>query len=285
MQVVAHNILSQYTNRQLNISSDGKSKSAEKLSSGYKINRSADDAAGLQISEKMRWQIRGLNKASMNCEEAVSFCKVADGAMNEMHDMVARMKELSVQAANDINTDRDRAAIQCEIDQICSEMQRISDDTEYNTLKVFSNERKKTVTSGTSGTSGASGTSEEIYSIVGNNYGLAEVIGKDHLSSVNKLNESMNYSGSGWHTTGKSGFRYNGNDETAASMDTILKNINPNLSSDFSTLKASPIGTWNGNDFTYDDGNGHEVFLSFYNNSIDHGYIRTYTENSYENKT
>ena len=96
MQVIAHNIAAQFTNHQLNITTNKKAKSAEKLASGYKINRSADDAAGLQISEKMRTQIRGLNQASRNIQDGISLCQVADGALNETHGILQRMRELSV---------------------------------------------------------------------------------------------------------------------------------------------------------------------------------------------
>ena len=132
MQVLAHNLASQFTNRQLNITTDKKAKSSEKLSSGYKINRSADDAAGLQISEKMRWQIRGLNQASENIQDGISLCQVADGALNESHAVLQRMRELSVQAANDTNSDEDRKAIQQEIDQLTKEVDRIANDTSFN---------------------------------------------------------------------------------------------------------------------------------------------------------
>lgn len=132
MPVITHNIMSQFTNRQLNITSNKKAKSSEKLASGYKVNRSADDAAGLQISEKMRSQIRGLNQASRNIQDGISLCQVADGALNESHAVLQRMRELSVQAANDTNSDEDRDAIQQEIDQLTKEVDRIANDTSFN---------------------------------------------------------------------------------------------------------------------------------------------------------
>ncbi len=113
------------------------SKSAEKLSSGYKINRAADDAAGLTISEKMRWQIRGLNRASRNIEDGISVTQIADGALQEVHNILNRMNELAVQAANDTNTKDDREAIQKEIKSLKSEINRIGNDTEFNTIKLF----------------------------------------------------------------------------------------------------------------------------------------------------
>lgn len=282
MQVVAHNLASQFTNRQLNMTTDRKTKSAEKLSSGYRINRSADDAAGLQISEKMRWLIRGLNKASNNCQDAASFCQVADGAMNEMHDMVARMKELSVQAANGTNTKSDRTAIQAELNEICEEMQRISDGTEFNTIKVFGKERQCVVTNGVPGNSGVTQISEEVYSIVGNNYGLAEVIGSNNLSSSNKLNDVLNYSGSSWNTTGKEGVKYKGTDKSNSEMNSILQAIDSRLSVDYQTLitnsTTSPsFGTWQGNTFIYDNGTGKNVTLNFSQNMLYSGTINDYT--------
>lgn len=137
MQVVAHNMLAQFTSRQLNITSKDKEKKSEKLSSGYRINRSADDAAGLSISEKMRWQIRGLGKASNNIEDGISLLQVADGALNEVHGILQRTRELSVQAANDTNTAQDREAIQKEVDKLLLEIDRIGNDTEFNTRKIF----------------------------------------------------------------------------------------------------------------------------------------------------
>lgn len=132
MQVIAHNILSQFTNRQLNINSKGKSKATEKLSTGYRINRSADDAAGLSISEKMRGQIRGLHQASENIQDGISLCQVADGALNETQAILQRMRELSVQSANDTNAEADRQAIQKEIEELTKEVDRIANETEFN---------------------------------------------------------------------------------------------------------------------------------------------------------
>lgn len=137
MAVIMHNITAMNTNRQLGITSNLKSKTMERLSSGYRINRASDDAAGLAISEKMRSQIRGLNKGVQNTEDGISLCQVADGALNEVCDMLHRMSELSVQAANGTNTDEDRDNIQDEVDQLLEEIDRIAYDTEYNTMPVF----------------------------------------------------------------------------------------------------------------------------------------------------
>lgn len=124
-------------NRMLGISTVIKGKSSEKLSSGYKINRAADDAAGLQISEKMRSQIRGLTQASDNTQDGVSFCQIADGALEEVQAMMKRCTELSIQAANGTNTDADREAIQKEVDQITKEIDRVHESALFNELRVF----------------------------------------------------------------------------------------------------------------------------------------------------
>ena len=137
MTVITHNMLANFSSRQLNITTGEKAKSAEKLGSGYKINRSADDAAGLQISEKMRAQIRGLKKASNNAEEGISLIQTAEGALNEVHSVLQRMNELATQAANDTNTTIDRCAIQQEMDQLKGEINRISKATLFNDRPVL----------------------------------------------------------------------------------------------------------------------------------------------------
>lgn len=130
--VLAHNLTAMNAQRQFNIVGTAKRKSTEKLSSGYKINRAADDAAGLSISEKMRKQIRGLDRASDNCQDGVSLCQVADGALAETQDMLQRLTELSVQAANGTLSSSDRDAIQKEVNQIKDEIDRISYNTKFN---------------------------------------------------------------------------------------------------------------------------------------------------------
>ena len=130
--VVQHNLSAMNTNRQMGVVTDALQKSTEKLSSGYKINRAADDAAGLSISEKMRSQIRGLNKASDNAQDGISLIQVAEGALNETHSILQRMNELATQAANDTNTSVDRQSIKDEIDQLNEELDRISTTTQFN---------------------------------------------------------------------------------------------------------------------------------------------------------
>ena len=135
--VVQHNMTAANANRMLGITTSAQAKSSEKLSSGYKINRAGDDAAGLTISEKMRSQVRGLNKASDNAQDGVSLIQVAEGALNETHSILQRMNELATQAANDTNTTADRGAIQSEIDQLTSEINRISSTTQFNTQNLI----------------------------------------------------------------------------------------------------------------------------------------------------
>lgn len=135
--VVQHNLSAANTNRQLGITTNGLQKSTEKLSSGYKINRAADDAAGLSISEKMRNQIRGLNKASDNAQDGISLVQTAEGALNEVHSMLQRMSELAVQAANDTNQTVDKNALEAEVTQLQTEIKRVSSTTQFNKMNIL----------------------------------------------------------------------------------------------------------------------------------------------------
>ena len=135
--VVQHNITAMNANRQLGITTNVQAKSSEKLSSGYKINRAADDAAGLAISEKMRRQVRGLTQASANAQDGISLVQIADGAMAEVHDMLQRCNELAVKAANDTLTGQDRSYIQAEIDKIKEEVDAINGKTTFNEIYVL----------------------------------------------------------------------------------------------------------------------------------------------------
>jgi|SRR5690606_14835330 len=134
---IVNNIMAMNAHRQLTINQAGIHKSIEKLSSGLRINRAGDDAAGLAISEKMRGQIRGLKMAQKNAQDAISLIQTAEGAMQELHAILQRMRELAVQAANDTNTDEDRAALQNEISELIDEIDRIAQNTEFNTLKLL----------------------------------------------------------------------------------------------------------------------------------------------------
>lgn len=135
--IINHNMASLNTYRQLSTNNAQTSKSLEKLSSGLRINRAGDDAAGLAISEKMRGQIRGLDQASRNAQDAISMIQTAEGGLNETHSILQRMRELAVQSANDTNNDNDRAEIQKEVVQLKNEIDRISTDTEFNTKKLL----------------------------------------------------------------------------------------------------------------------------------------------------
>ena len=135
--VVQHNLTAMNANRQLGVITSGQAKSSEKLSSGYRINRAGDDAAGLKISEKMRSQVRGLQRASTNAQDGVSLIQTAEGALNEAHSILQRMNELAVQGANDTNESIDREAINEELDQLTQELDRISSTTQFNKMNLL----------------------------------------------------------------------------------------------------------------------------------------------------
>ena len=135
--VVQHNMQAMNANRQLGVTTEGQKKVTEKLSSGYKVNRAADDAAGLTISEKMRSQIRGLTQASSNAQDGISCVQTAEGALSEVHSMLQRMNELAVKAANGTNTSADRLAIQKEVSALSSEISRVAQSTQFNTLNLL----------------------------------------------------------------------------------------------------------------------------------------------------
>ena len=135
--VVQHNMTAANANRMLGVTTGAQAKATEKLSSGYKINRAADDAAGLTISEKMRSQIRGLTQASANSQDGISCVQTAEGALNEVEDMLQRMNELAVKAKNGTNTTEDRQAIQDEIDQLTTEIDRVQSSTQFNNQNLL----------------------------------------------------------------------------------------------------------------------------------------------------
>jgi len=137
IMIVQHNMKAANANRQLGINATNLSKSTEKLSSGFRINRAGDDAAGLSISEKMRGQIRGLDQASNNAQDGISMIQTAEGALGEVHSVLQRMRELTVQAANDTNVTADRDAIKEELTSLQEEITRIGDQTEFNTQKLL----------------------------------------------------------------------------------------------------------------------------------------------------
>lgn len=145
--IIQHNLIAMNANRNLGITSKKLSKSTEKLSSGYKINRAGDNAAGLAISEKMRGQIRGLDQASTNAEDGISLIQTAEGALTESHSLLQRLRELAVQAASDTNTEDDRNQIQNEVNELTEEVDRIANTTEFNTMKLLNGDRKGAVSS------------------------------------------------------------------------------------------------------------------------------------------
>ena len=145
--VVQHNLQAMNANRMLGLTTKVVSGSTEKLSSGYRINRAADDAAGLAISEKMRKQVRGLTQASANAEDGISCVQTAEGALAEVQDMLQRMNELCVQAANGTNSETDRLYIQDELDQLVSEIDRIAETTKFNETFLLKGDQMGATTS------------------------------------------------------------------------------------------------------------------------------------------
>ena len=166
--VVQHNMQAMNANRMLNVTTSAQAKSTEKLSSGYKINRAADDAAGLTISEKMRKQIKGLDRASTNAQDGVSAVQTAEGALTEVHSMLQRMNELATQSANGTNSTTDRKAIQDEIDQLSTEIDRVSETTKFNEmylLKGNSDPATKTLNAHDAGIAGKFDTNQTTFTL------------------------------------------------------------------------------------------------------------------------
>ena len=192
MLAVAHNIQAMNAQRQFNINDRSMAKTTEKLSSGYRINRAADDAAGLAISEKMRRQIRGLNQGALNIQDGISLCQVADGALDSVDTMLHRMNELSVQASNGTLTDEDRSYIQIEIDQLTTEINRIGSTTTFNDKHIFDKEEieKQTgpITQLVSSPSAATEKLSEAYKALDGNYYLSASM---DFSAVNSKNVGL----------------------------------------------------------------------------------------------
>ncbi len=193
--IVQHNLTAMNTNRQLGISTSALAKSTEKLSSGYRINRAADDAAGLAISEKMRSQIRGLDKASTNAADGISMIQTAEGALGESHSILQRMRELAVQAANGTETDSDRGNIQDEIEQLQEELDRIAEDTEFNEMKLLDGSLSASSAGGTE-----SGPKFGIYDKNLKAYVTSDVAG---VKAEVKANATVGGESAVWDNTGK----------------------------------------------------------------------------------
>ena len=183
--VVQHNMTAMNSNRQLGITTSSQAKVTEKLSSGYKINRAADDAAGLTISEKMRSQIRGLTQASTNAQDGVSCVQTAEGALSEVHSMLQRMNELAVKSANGTNTTADRVAIQKEVSALLCEIDRVKESTQFNTLSLlngnFSEGALKTVQVG------AANKAEQRIQITIDNIATSKLGGKGDAPKLNAI--------------------------------------------------------------------------------------------------
>ena len=178
--VIQHNLSAGNTERQMGIVKGDKAKSTQRLSSGYRINCAADDAAGLSISEKMRKQIRGLTQGIANAEDGISLCQVADGAMTEVHDMLQRMNELAVKAANGTNSSGDREAIDMEVSALIKEIDRIGETTKFNDLYILKDEgNTKTVIGGSTGNKPS--TSGRFFELLGNSVSKTGYM-EEHLS-------------------------------------------------------------------------------------------------------
>ena len=211
--VVQHNLTAMNSNRMLGVTTSAQAKSTEKLSSGYKINRAADDAAGLSISEKMRKQIRGLTQASSNAQDGISAVQTAEGALNEVQDMLQRMNELAVKAANGTNSEDDRNYIQDEVNQLIKEIDRVSTTTKFNeTYLLKGDETAKvdgvadTTIAGTLGTAGTKaaleidlskleakeGKSDITVGVGGKSYSVTVEKGDDAKAIGDKLEAAMN---------------------------------------------------------------------------------------------
>ncbi|WFR64340.1 flagellin [Paenibacillus amylolyticus] len=194
--IINHNIAALNTHRQLSANTANTNKNIEKLSSGLRINRAGDDAAGLAISEKMRGQIRGLDQASRNAQDGISLIQTAEGALNETHSILQRMRELSNQSANGTNTDSDRQALQDEMNQLTSEINRIGNTTEFNTQKLLNGgigsgdnakltQATKATIAGTQAFTGGDTTGQTAsITVDGKTFDLSELLNKDHSATT-----------------------------------------------------------------------------------------------------
>ena len=211
--VVQHNLTAMNSNRMLGVTTRAQAKSTEKLSSGYKINRAADDAAGLSISEKMRKQIRGLTQASSNAQDGISAVQTAEGALNEVQDMLQRMNELAVKAANGTNSEDDRNYIQDEVNQLIKEIDRVSTTTKFNETYLLKGDDtaeftkptattvtfadgdgaggKAKITVNLAGAKATSGKSDVTFSFAGKNYSVRAEENDDAVAIAKKLAQAI----------------------------------------------------------------------------------------------
>ena len=233
---INHNIAALNTYRQLSTANGAQSKSMEKLSSGLRINRAGDDAAGLAISEKMRGQIRGLDQASKNSQDGISMIQTAEGALNETHEILQRMRELAVQSSNDTNTTEDRGNIQDEINQLGEEIQRIGEQTEFNTKKLLNGDMGAGQASATHKLSNTmqstmAGTTKlnAVLDANGNNVGLAD---------GDKITASWSVGGTQYSKT----YTIGSTADTDSAADKTLKDIADAIATDGTVASAAFTG-------------------------------------------
>lgn len=245
--IINHNIASLNTQRQLSVNTSNQSKNIEKLSSGLRINRAGDDAAGLAISEKMRGQIRGLDQASRNAQDGISLIQTAEGALNEVHSILQRMRELSVQSSNDTATDADRVNIQKEVTQLADEINRIGNSTEFNTKKLINGDVSTNIAEG------------------------AKLVGGELGSSVELINAATKGTATGGAITAAvsihadtKGFATGSKDLTAAAIDITANNNEISFSVDGGTQKTIALAV-----ATYtNDAAGRTSFLADVNTKL-----------------
>ncbi len=261
--VVQHNLTAMNSNRMLGLTQSAQAKSTEKLSSGYKINRAADDAAGLAISEKMRKQIRGLTQASANAQDGISAVQTAEGALTEVHDMLQRMNELAVKAANGTNSESDRSAIQAEIDQLTTEIDRVAETTKFNEtylLKGDANAAKGT--SYAYKTFNAAATAEATFTTdTATNIAVTfatETASGENTESINELMKAVR--DSGISVTANSTYNVNKTGGAGADTTTYALTLNGEAGEKFDVTKTT-------------SGTGTDVFTVFNKDGVTLGTI------------
>ena len=247
--VIQHNMTSSNANRQLGINTNNKKKTEERLSSGYRINRAADDAAGLSMSEKMRWSVRGLHQASRNIEDGSSLVQVADGGMNEIHAILQRQRELAVQAGNDTNTPAERNAIQQEINALSVEITRIANDTTFNSKHILNSEGNLI-----HGPVNADTSVMTLVSIPGTDTGSGNITGMSATNAEGSIQSMLLYGGNNARTswmeivveTGGNSYTMRTGSNTFPSANCVITN----------NILADGVEST----FTYSDDSGNSIF-------------------------
>lgn len=247
--VIQHNMTSSNANRQLGINTNNKKKTVERLSSGYRINRAADDAAGLSMSEKMRWSVRGLHQASRNIEDGSSLVQVADGGMNEIHAILQRQRELAVQAGNDTNTPAERNAIQQEINALSVEITRIANDTTFNSKHILNSEGNLI-----HGPVNADTSVMTLVSIPGTDTGSGNITGMSATNAEGSIQSMLLYGGNNARTswmeivveTGGNSYTMRTGSNTFPSANCVITN----------NILADGVEST----FTYSDDSGNSIF-------------------------